>query len=389
MSNLIIVEKSRIEILSFILTAILLTICCGLGFSKDSNLGSENIGIEQKLSANDSIVFDIIEILQQEKNLGENRREVIEKKINSFPDRVIRRDTASFFLQTVLEIAYNEFVTQDYEKAINLALNFSSSIEEPGLIDNLMRYSLIKFTPSALKTKEKHKNDSIDLSFDIFNKPVTEFECSRDLRGFFADLFEDLPMNLNLQTYKSLLEAYKKSGGHPSGLNVILTPGFYDHCRISGREDVLNEVFAIWDIDEGFFNTDNNLKLYKFVDPNPSATNFSEINKKSFDELSLSILDADGNIHVTDSLISINQTDSIGKYIENYQFLKFQKGENRDLIKISEKYEKYIPAPWKNRFYDYWGMALLSLGENEEALNKFSLAIENRSDKKSFFRSHT
>lgn len=377
---------SNFEKTTFLLAIAVISLigCCSFGAYSKLNPGDRNIETNQGFTSNDSIVFDIIEILLEEKNLSGERKKEIEKKIEEFPSRVVRRDTSTFYLQTVLGIAYNEFVTEDYDIATNIANSFTSTIEEADIIHNVLRYSSIKFTPSALKTKAKHKNDSIPELSDIFKKPVSEFEYIREKMAFMADIFEELPMNLNIETYIKILNAFKQIGGAPAFLNSTLTPGFYHHCKMSGREDVLDVVKNLWGFNDDCINTNNSQKIYRYENPDATIFDFDGSTLKGLKELSLSISDAEGNIQVIDSLISINQADSIGKYVDNYQNLKYQRGENRDILKMSVVYEECIPETWKPRFYNYWGLALLALGEYKDAEIQFSKAIQHKTNRETF-----
>lgn len=367
-----------------IIAAIALTVCCGLGFSLNNELPDKDDSFN--FSSNDSIVFDIIEVLREEKNLGEERRREIERKINSFPGKIVRRDTASYFLQSALQIAFHEYVSENYEEATQIAGKFKEDIEEEGIFNNISRYWLIKVTPEILKTKEKYKNlpaDSLPAQ-----KPIkfgdTHFEFFRDPKSFAADIFEGLPVDLNLATYKRLLEFYIESGGRPSGLNQFAIPGFYHHCKYGGREDILEEVKKLWNLDDSNFTVEKTYGIYKYIDRSPIDTLFAEANKKILDELAMSMHDEERNIQVIDSLININRQDSIGKYVDNFQRLKYMKGENRAVIEMSVNYEPFIPESWKPRFYNYWGIAHLALEEREEAADKFLLAIKHRTNPEIF-----
>lgn len=362
----------------------LIILICGGGLIKGYSKNNISENSERILSSNDSIVFDIIEILKEEKNLSKNRREEIGKKINSFPGRILRRDTSSYYLQTVLGIAFHEYVTEDYDKAIEMANKFSSSIVEPGLLDNITRYSAIKFTPSALITKKKYKDVPEPPLFGSSQKSSSDFEFDRPKLMFFADIFEGLPMNLDLNTYKKLLEEFIVSDGSPSMLNVIGDKGFYNNCKKSGREDVLQLVKSLWNLSDANFTYNKTSGLFKFIDLEPPITDFSEVNKKLLKEFELKIYEADGNIAVIDSLISINQLDSVGKYMYNYQFINLARGNLRDIIEKSETYEKYIPDQWLSNFYGYWGVAHQSLGNFEEAKSLFSKSFDHKQNKENF-----
>ncbi|MCH5224685.1 MAG: CHAT domain-containing protein [Muribaculaceae bacterium] len=358
--------------------------CWGLGsYAGNQNAPSEEPPSGASFSQNDSIIWDIVEILKEEKNLDPNRREEIEKRIASFPGRIIRRDTASYFLQTALTIAYNEYTTENFPVATEVAKKFNEEIEMADFWENISRYFLIKFTPSVIKTKEKIKNGEKISQFDILNLS-SNYDNTRDKRSFLNELLIDIPINLNIFSYKKLLRAYKNEGGIPSGLNSWNMPTIYHFCHINGRQDILDEIISLWNLEEANFAMDPQKGIYKYVDLEPPSTDFRSINQNTLNEFALAIYDIEGNILRIDSLISIGQQDSIGKYVDNYQNLSLQNGKNREVIEMSAKYEKFVPQNWKHRFYNYWGIAHITLGEFDKAQYNFKKAIDNRENLESF-----
>lgn len=361
--------------------------CCGLGFSMDSI--SKDPKEDIKLFSNDSIVFDIVEILKEEKNLGDKRREEIERKICSFPGRVLRRDTASFFLQTILGIAYNEFVTEDFDKAKEIASNFSNNVEENNPFKIPIKYGLIKFTSFRIKEKEDSGSFKSGLNF----VSTQEFKKNQNISKFIVDFLPDLPLNLNLETYKHLLSVFKEVGGFPKLVGSSIDNNFFELCKNANREDVLDYARLLWELDEDILenihkNTEIDYSLLKapkgFEDDTSSVDSIELDNMRKLRELTLQIYDADGNIEEIDSLILIGELDSIGKYMDNYQNIKLARGKNRDIIEKSEKYERYIPVKWQPRFYGFWGIAHLGLGEYEEAIQKFAKSFDDKEKKDTF-----
>lgn len=135
--------------------------CCGFGFSKKIE-DTRGKGIERfVLSDNDSIVYDLIEILEIGKGLEKRKKEKIEKKIRSFPGKIVRRDTGSFFLQTVLAIGYNEFITEDFNRARKAAQDFTEQVLSDDWKSNFAKFWLIRYTDMSLNTKERQRDDSL------------------------------------------------------------------------------------------------------------------------------------------------------------------------------------------------------------------------------------
>lgn len=362
--------------------------CCGFGFSS-THSEYENIENVRTITTNDSIVFDIIDVLKEEKNLGEKRREEIEKKIKAFPGRVIRRDTSTFFLQTVLGIAYNEYVSEDFEAVKTMASNFSNNVVEYNPFSIPIKYGLIKFTSFRIKNKEDSvKSDKI-LNFEVF----PELKHREVISKFIVDFLPDIPLILNLETYQRLLKVFKDVGGSPEMISKSLVNNFFELCEKANREDILNCANVLWELEENILEfihkkseiDYSNLKPPKgFEDNIPIAGAIEVANIKKLREFALQIYDAEGNIETIDSLILIGEQDSIGKYMDNFQNLKLARGENRDIIEKAIKYERYISSKWQPRFYGFWGIANLALGEYEEAKDKFAKSFDEKEKKETF-----
>lgn len=353
------------------------------------NKKNEKILSINEFSENDSIVLGIVDILNEGKNLQIEKREYIERLLNSFPGRILRRDTSSYFLQTALGIAYHEFVTENRDEALSLSGNFSRNVEELNPYRLPIKYGLIKFASFRIKDK-KGSDDSIN-SLEIY--PSEDYLLDQKRIKFILDFLPDLPLDLNLDTYQQLLIIFKDSGGFPKLTKSGVDSNFFDKCDKANRKDILEWAGKIWNLEEEVSDVLNKknetdysfLKAPKgFKDKSHSSETPEQDYQRALHELSLQIYDPDGNITVIDSLISINRSDSIGRYVDNYQNLKYQRGENREVIEISKNYEAFVPEEWKSHFYNYWGMAHLALGENMDAADKFRKAIHHRKNPDTF-----
>lgn len=372
---------------SFGLLIFLLIVFCGFRNSVYSKEGSPNK--TNCISSNDSIVFNILEILQEEKNLGKIRRYEIEKKINTFPGKVLRRDTSTYYLQTVLGIAYNEYVTENFGEAKSTASNFSNNVVEQNPFTIPIKYGLIKFTSFRVKDKE----DSV-ISDKILNFEISpELKRREVISKFIVDFLPDIPLDLNLETYRRLLKVFKEAGGSPEMISKGLVNNFFELCEKANREDILNYADDLWEMDGDILEINHkksetdysNLEPPKgFEEDIHSPDSIKLDNLRKLREFALQIYDVEGNIETIDSLILIGKPDSIGKYMDNFQNLKLARGENRDIIEKAIKYEKYISSIWQPRFYGFWGIAHLALGEYEEAKDKFAKSFDEKEKKETF-----
>lgn len=344
----------RISAAFLLLSAVILFSLTTNGYCKTQ----ENDNRPSGIGRNDSLVIDIVNIVRDEQKLDINRKRAVEVKMKNFPGKVIRRDTVTFFLQTALEIAYHEYVTGDKEAAKKRASNFLSNVQENNPLRIPLRYGLIKFT----------------------GLPSLELYGSQKKNLFLTSLLSELPLNLEIYTYRHLFYTLKDLSTPLSFLDTPIEINFIDKCKANNKTDILNCIAELWDISQINGPEDIETIEYELEDPVSTASRplTTEEIKKDF---SYSIFDAYGNLDVIDSLIRNNKTDSIGKYINNFQTLTFLRGELRPLIENSKKYENFIPVPGRMKFYNIWGISHSYLGEHEDAVRLYNKALKNVKEK--------
>lgn len=309
--------------------------------------------LSMSISRNDSIVADIITIIIDGQNLDSKRKKAIESQMRNFPGKVIRRDTATFFLQTALEIAYYNYIKEDETSAKNRAANFLTNVQESNPLKVPMRFGLMKFTGIS----------------------IPEMGAKQKKIHFLESLLRELPLNLNIDTYTSILTTLKTYGALYAFFDSPIEYNFIDKCIAGNRTDILKCIEDIWEI-QGI-NGDENNETTEYETKDSSAPDSLKLETDRIkQDFYYTIIDAYGNLDVIDSLININQLDSIGKYMNNFQNITFQRGELRALIENSKKYENFIPIPWRVNFYDMWGVAHSYLGEHEDAIGMYNKALE-------------
>lgn len=377
--------KRKGRFLNFMVAVIFILGCCGLGFSFNNNLNSKKDF--QKLSSNDSIISYIIEILNEGKGLNEEKKKEIVDKINSFPGRIIRRDTSTFYLQTVLEIAFHEFVSEDLNSLEKAALNFTTNLQEKNPFSIPIKYGLIKFATFRLKDKTENDKSNSKILFESSE----EYKHTTEVTRFMVDFFPDLPLDLHINSYINLFNTYKEFEGVFVTLEKgLINKSLIERCEQSDRPDILYYFYLISGlkkVDEETSTTSEGNGNENFENDKPGFLTEDSINlnfQKNLKELALQLYDIQGNISMIDSLIAVGQNDSIGKYMDNFQNLNIQRGNLIELIDKSKKYEKFIPEKWKSRFYGYVGVANMSLGRYEEAKSAFSRSFNIKENKNKF-----
>ena len=323
------------------------------GYCETLKNDNQPIGI----SRNDSIVIDIINIINEGQDLDFKRKQAIEDKMENFPGKVVRRDTVTFFLQTALEIAYHEYVKEDVASARKSAGNFLTDVQEYNPLKTPIRYGLIKFTGITFPN----------------------LDANRRKIDFLTSLLSELPLNLDINTYSELFYALKAQGALYSFLDSSLENNFIDKCKANNRSDILNCIAYIWDIPDSIGTESTAPPEYEIEDSISPAYLKKEVDK-ILKDFSYKIIDAYGNLDVIDSLIQSNNLESIGEYMSNFQNITFHGGELRALIDNSKKYENFIPNPSRLDFYDIWGVSHSYLGEHEDAIRIYNKALEYVND---------
>ena len=396
-------HKLRKATIGVFIAAIFLSVCCSSAFPKvnpfwpryDYNQAKIPSATESQFTKTDTLIFDIIDVLTEATKLSDSRKKEIERKIRSFPKKVIWRDTTTFFLETVLEMSYNEFVDGNLENFYKTGYNFTDKVQELNPISIPIKYSLIKFASFRIKEREEREESRKNSSFSISES--SQFSPHNlEITKFIIDLLPDLPTDLPLQTYIYILDAFEKAGGFPRLAVNITADNIFEKWRKAKREDILDYVAAKWKLDEdvvehvnrpsekSYLPTEEPEGFYDDEHPRPYPKDLDKVVERNLKELALQIWDTDGNIAVIDSLLSVGETDSIGKYMNNYQILNWNRGKTRNIIEMSEEYEKYIPMNWQPAFYGYWGIAHYALGEFEEAKLKFEKSFDKKADKNKF-----
>lgn len=317
-------------------------------------------------SGGDAIVADIAALLAPQPNLPKKELKRIERNLRGYPEKIVRRDTASFYLQYALKLAYYEFVKADSASAAKTAALFSQNLLESNPLKMPIKYGLFKMAIQRMGYCS-WKKPSVIKGLDVKESALRE-----ERRQFIGDFLLDIPLDLSFDSYRQLLDLYKANGGAIYMLCYSMHPDFVKRCREAGRVDILDYMMKLWpDSPE--------LRDEEVVVPVPEEVREDAIamgiTANAIRELELGIYDADGNLEMADNLIYADEPDSIGKYIFNYQNLQSQRGQLRDLIFESLKYEPFIIPKYQKSYYSFIGTAYLNLQEYDQAQSYFKKAL--------------
>lgn len=332
---------------------------------------------------NDSILIDIINIINPEKKLNRKEKQALQKKIDAFPHRIVRRDTTRYFMETALSVAFYEYECQNYKKALLIVNEFEKNALPRNFIKSLFKYPAVgsnaKWSISE-KGKIKYKKDR-----NSWITPLNinlNFSSKKDNVSFLRDLIKDLPLDGNIDVYSQLFTLYKELGGKLSNLYTFLdgNKSIFKRCKENDRYDILDLISKTWDfsINEMLLEVDNDNLIYN--DTTEVMTNL--VTNFKWDN---NIFDPTWNINAIDSLINVEKQDSISTYLSRVLNLYYNRSNFIELNDFCYKYESFCPNDVKLDYYNYWGLAESWIGRYESSLSHLYQALQySKSDKLNF-----
>ena len=99
--------KSLFGLYAILIAVVFIIGCGGKGFSKPSfieNNSPQLLMPHGELTWKDSLIQEMVDFLNPMTKLSRSDRKKIESRIKSFPQKIVRRDTTSYFLQTAYAI---------------------------------------------------------------------------------------------------------------------------------------------------------------------------------------------------------------------------------------------------------------------------------------------
>lgn len=346
--------------------------CYGIGhcMSPYNHLTENHI-----VSYRDSIIQEMIRFIQPEVQLSKKEIRHIEKRINGFQHRVIRRDTISYFLNTAYAVAYYEFFKHDYKKAKFWVDEFERNGMPYGLIPSIFSYTSVGLNArNSLNAKGKFKSKKDKNSwlshFNFSFADSLKFDVRRTPSQFIDSYLDDMPMNCSASTYHRLLTLFKEGGGRLEWLNGYTRRGFIQRCVDAGRTDVLTIVYNLWGVE---------LKDFKI-----SQSGYLEYNNRAICVDSASItkiteeiitFDTDKNKEQIDSLLANQSLSNVGNRVLRLLSQYYDQSRYIDVVNVCEQYNRYLGSSQLNTLHNYWGLALSNLGIFDEALRHYDIAI--------------
>lgn len=351
----------------------------GFGHSMELQKNSrENV----MLSQSDSIIMEMVEFIQPEYKLSKKNRKHIEERINSFPHKIVKRDTISHFINTAYAVAYYEFVKHDYKNAKKWSDKFVQTSMPPGFFSYFFNYSSIGLDASTsltekgkLKTKRDKNSWYTPIKFEWLDSMKWDFK--RTYIDFLDSFLDDMPVDYSLITYRKILTAYHQGGGRLELLNGYSRKGFIQRCIDAGRSDILNIIFELWKVGFEDFNRDKNGNL-EFRNPNLIVDSVAV--SKVYNEI-LSF-DIEVNKKQIDSLIAVRANIDLSPRILRLLSLYFNQSKYKELIEACDRLNKNVTGKSLNTVHNYWALGLSNLGRYEEALKQYDMAIANSTDRR-------
>ncbi|MDE6257040.1 MAG: CHAT domain-containing protein [Muribaculaceae bacterium] len=364
--------------LTFILVAVgaVMAACSYGNVKSDKNSKLERfeyIADGEPLTKQDSMIQEMLIFLDPDNKLSKNMVKTIRERIKDFPHKVVRRDTMTYFINTAYAIAYHEFRTHDYKEAKLWTDEFKKNAMPPDFLNGLFSYSAVGLNASnSLDAKggfkPKKRKNQWKLDFSILGLDTLKYDWRRDENKFIENFIRDIPSNLSLSTYRTLMLSYKNGGGVLSNLNGFARPGWLQRCIEADREGILDLVCEVWDVD----STDFSIDKWGYFSYYPQRKEPIQTNKYNFD---LNNYNPDYRKKRIDSILSANSEVELGFDVKELFQMYYGNSRYSDIIKECPRYMHNIEDSYLSRFHDYWALALSKLGRYEEALSHIDMAL--------------
>ena len=364
-------------LLRVFVAVICLLACCGIGRSMTNRI---SLSYDEVLSHQDSLIQEMVEFIHPECKLTKVKRKHIENRIKGFPQKVIRRDTTEFFLNTAYAIAYYEFYRHDYKKARRWIDLFDRCGMTPGLLHSYFHYSSVGLSASNsinAKGKFKSKKDKND-----WWEPITlsfadsvKFDGRRTPDQFIDTFLDDVPMDCSVSTYRVLLTSFKDYGGRLEWLNGYSRRGFVQRCVDAKRSDILGIVYGLWNVVPDDFSV-GSWGYLEYRNKTVAVDSVAVLQVKN-DIISF---DPKYNKVQIDSLIAIKEYSKIAPKVMRLLSQYYDQSRFIDLVEACETYNQYLTGKNLNTLHNYWALALSNIGNYEAAILHYDTAIANTSD---------
>ena len=351
--------------------------CCGIGRSMTNQTA---VPYDEVLSHRDSLIQEMVEFIHPECKLTKAKRNHIENRIKGFPQMVIRRDTAEFFLNTAYAIAYYEFYRHDYKKARRWIGLFNRYGMPSGLFPYFFSYPSVGLSASnSINAKgkfksKKDKNDwwePIKLSF----ADSIKFDGRRTPDQFIDTFLDDVPMDCSVSTYRELLTFFKDYGGKLEWLNGYSRKGFVQRCVDAKRSDILEIVYGLWNVVPDDFSVGS----WGYLEyGNKTVT----VDSVAVSQVKNEIVSFDPKYNKVqiDSLIAIKEYSKIAPRVLRLLSQYYDQSRFTDLVEACENYNQYLSGKNLNTLHNYWALAFSNIGNYEAALLHYDIALANSSD---------
>ncbi|MDE6754920.1 MAG: CHAT domain-containing protein [Muribaculaceae bacterium] len=331
---------------------------------------------KESLSLGDSLIQEMVCFIKPEFKLNKDSRKHIEGRIKKFPHKIIRRDTVAHFLNTAYAVAYFEFCKHDYKNAMVWVDEFRNTSMPPGLLSDIFNYSSIVFNASnsiSKKGRFKTKKDKNSWFAPIKLEwaDTINLNLERTYIQFIDSFIDDIPLDLNINTYNAILTSYKQGNGPLEWLNGYFKKGFMQRCIDAGRVDITEIIYRLWNISKENFSLNN----YGYLEYSNKKIKVDSTAVSNFKFETL-LLDINRKKEYIDSLIQCDPKADVTKLALQLFSQYFLQYRYEELLSACNSFKNNISPESHHTLHNYWALALSNLGLYEDAIAHYDLAID-------------
>jgi CHAT domain-containing protein len=181
-------------------------------------------------------------------------KHTIERHIKSFTANIENNDTMQFYYETMLKIAFYEFVQKDYAKAISAISTYDTYAKV--ITVSALSFSRFEFSKWRLESKRNLKPNGNERSWVETNHS----QIRNDNVTFLNGLLSDIPMSFDIQAY-SLIMSIVYDEDNVTG-DKELCNQFINRAIRSGRNDIVKCYLLLNPPAPGLQNNLTRLGLY-------------------------------------------------------------------------------------------------------------------------------
>lgn len=342
----------------------------------------------ESLSTRDSIIQEMVGFIKPGTKLTKTERKHIENRIKNFPQKILRRDTISYFINTAYALSYYEFYRHDYKKAKKWQILFEKNVTFQNILTYFFRFSAVAWNAkNSLREKGNFKIKKDKNSWYVITKiqfaDSLKFDPKRTHIQFIDSFLDEMPIDCASATYLKLLKQFKEGEGRLELLNGCFHKGFVERCVDANRKDILKIIYSLWNVDLNDFY----IGSWGYLEFRNKTI---KVDSAAISQLKEGILSFNpiNNRSQIDSLINSNLEANLSSKILQLMNSYLAQSRFKDIINACQDYGPYVNINNLSTLHNFWGLALTNLGQYNDALIHFDTAISLSSspDSKSITR---